>query len=371
MKNIDYIEHENIRAIQHAKRRRVHRISRVPAAMAACLLLLALLCGMHAAAQHTDKNSNQISGNAISSQDIHTTLLTGSSWSNKMTTSTGGLSEAVTTDKLNIRSGPGTQYRVICTVPCNTKLTLMGKSNTDRTWVQVKTSKGKTGWCCRQYLSTDASASNETAISEGDSSAAVAISKLNLRSGPSTKYAIVCTVPSHTRLTMTGTSNTDGTWVQVEASNGKSGWCCQPYLQSDTLDAAATNELIQAAYPLSIKVSLDDQKVTVLDAKGLAIKTFTCSSGQAGSETPTGTFSVSGRGISFYNSELGEGAYYWTSFYGDYLFHSIPFDHYYEIEQNEAAKLGTPASHGCIRLSIDDAKWIYDHIQDGTKVIIR
>ncbi|MEA4813365.1 MAG: SH3 domain-containing protein [Oscillospiraceae bacterium] len=370
MKNTDYIEHENFRTIQHTKRRRARRIPRVLAAMA-CILLLALLCGMHAAAQDTYKNRSQASDNEISSQDIHPTLLTESSWSNKMTTSTGDLSEAVTTDKLNIRSGPGTQYRVICTVPCNTKLILTGKSNTGGTWVQVKMFEGKVGWCCRQYLSADASESDETAIPEGVSSAAVAISKLNLRSGPSTKYAIVCTVPSHTRLTLTGKSNTDGTWVQVEALNGKSGWCCQPYLQSDALDTAATNELTQAAYPLSIKVSLDDQKVTVLDAKGLAIKTFTCSSGQAGSETPTGTFSVLGRGISFYNSGLGEGAYYWTRFYGDYLFHSIPFDQHYEIEQNEAVKLGTPASHGCIRLSIDDAKWIYDHISDGTKVVIQ
>ena len=370
MKNLDYIEHENIRAIQHTKRRRARRIPRVPAAVA-CLLFLALLCGMHATAQHTDQNRNQASGNEISSQDIHPTLLAGSSWSNKMATSTGDLLEAVTTDKLNIRSGPGTQYGVICAVPCNTKLTLTGKSNADGTWVQVKTSEGKTGWCCRQYLTMDTSGSGKTAIPEGNSTTAVAISKLNLRSGPSTKYAIVCTVPSYTRLTLTGKSNTDGTWVQVKTSEGKTGWCCQPYLQSDALDAAAINGLTQAAYPLSIKVSLDDQKVTVLDAKGLAIKTFTCSSGQAGSETPTGTFSVSGRGISFYNSELGEGAYYWTSFYGDYLFHSIPFDQHYEIKQNEAAKLGTPASHGCIRLSIDNAKWIYDHIQNGTKVMIQ
>ena len=357
MKNIDYIKHENIRAKQHTKKRRVHRIPRVPAAVA-CLLLLAFLYGMHAAAQHTYKNRDQVSGSQISSQG-------------KMATSMCDLSKDVTTDKLNIRSGPGTQYKVICTVPCNTKLTLTGKSNTDGTWIQVKTSKGKTGWCCRLHLSTDVSKSNKTAIPEGDFSAAVAISKLNLRSGPSAKYAIVCTVPSHTRLTLTGKSNTDGTWVQVEASNGKYGWCCQPYLQSDTLDTAATNELTKATYPLSIKVSLDDQKVTILGAKGLAIKAFTCSSGQAGSGTPTGTFSVSSRGISFYNSELGEGAYYWTSFYGDYLFHSIPFDQNYEIKQNEAAKLGTPASHGCIRLSIDDAKWIYDHISDGTKVIIQ
>lgn len=208
---------------------------------------------------------------------------------------------------------------------------------------------------------------DDTAASKGD---VVTTNELNLRSGPSAKYGVVCPVPSGTKLTMTGELNTDGTWAKVKVPGGKTGWCCRPYLQSGVVDAAANHTLAQEDYPLSIKVSLDDQKVMVLDAKGLAIKTFTCSSGEDGSETPTGTFSVSNRGISFYNSNLGEGAYYWTSFYGDYLFHSIPFNQDYEIKQNEAEKLGTPASHGCIRLSMDDAKWIYDHIKDGTKVTV-
>lgn len=209
---------------------------------------------------------------------------------------------------------------------------------------------------------------DNTAVSKGD---VVTANELNLRSGPSAKYGIVCFVPSGTKITLTGELNTDGTWIKVQVPGGKSGWCCRPYLQSDVVDTAANHALVQVAYPLSIKGSLDDQKVMVFDAKGLAIKTFTCSSGESGSETPTGTFSVSNRGISFYNSNLGEGAYYWTSFYGDYLFHSIPFNQDYEIKQNEAEKLGTPASHGCIRLSMDDAKWIYDHIQDGTKVTVQ
>ena len=68
---------------------------------------------------------------------------------------------------------------------------------------------------------------------------------------------------------------------------------------------------------------------------------------------------------------VGEGGYYWTQFQGNYLFHSVPFDKDKKIEAAEAAKLGTPASHGCVRLSIDDAKWIYDHIPRGTEVTIR
>ncbi|NLN87671.1 MAG: L,D-transpeptidase, partial [Syntrophomonadaceae bacterium] len=37
----------------------------------------------------------------------------------------------------------------------------------------------------------------------------------------------------------------------------------------------------------------------------------------------------------------------------------------------EAAKLGTPASHGCVRLATEDAQWLYRNIPTGTPVSIR
>ena len=38
----------------------------------------------------------------------------------------------------------------------------------------------------------------------------------------------------------------------------------------------------------------------------------------------------------------------------------------------ETAKLGrTQGSHGCIRLSVPDSKWIMDNIPNGTKVVIK
>jgi len=33
--------------------------------------------------------------------------------------------------------------------------------------------------------------------------------------------------------------------------------------------------------------------------------------------------------------------------------------------------LGKPASHGCVRMTVEDAKWIYDTIPNGTKVIVQ
>lgn len=135
----------------------------------------------------------------------------------------------------------------------------------------------------------------------------MAAEKLNIRFGPSTKCGIVCTIQKDAVLTLTGKSNIDGTWVQIKTPDGKSGWCCRPYLKVETVDVLTLQELAHAVNPLYIKVSLANQKVTVLDAKDHIIKDFACSSGKSGSEMPRGTFSVSGRGISFYNSESGEG----------------------------------------------------------------
>lgn len=98
------------------------------------------------------------------------------------------------------------------------------------------------------------------------------------------------------------------------------------------------------------------------------IKEFNSSTGIDGKETPKGIFSVTNRGDWFFSEEFQQGAKYWVQFMGDYLFHSLPFD---DSKENIVDyTLGTPASHGCIRLAVEDAKWLYDNIDNGTKIII-
>ena len=96
--------------------------------------------------------------------------------------------------------------------------------------------------------------------------------------------------------------------------------------------------------------------------------------GKMVSDTPTGTFWIQNdRGDSFYNSILKEGANYWVSWKdnGVYLFHTVPTNANGTYNVKEADKLGKePASHGCIRLSIPDAKWMMQNLKVGTKVVI-
>lgn len=98
------------------------------------------------------------------------------------------------------------------------------------------------------------------------------------------------------------------------------------------------------------------------------VKEFNSSTGIEGQETPKGIFSVTNKGDWFFSEEFQQGGKYWVQFMGDYLFHSLPFD---ESQKNIVDDtLGIPSSHGCIRLSVEDAKWLYDNIDLDTKIII-
>lgn len=61
---------------------------------------------------------------------------------------------------------------------------------------------------------------------------------------------------------------------------------------------------------------------------------------------------------------------YATQIIGNILFHSVPYTakDNSTLEYWEYDKLGTAASLGCIRLTVADAKWIYDNISSGTIV---
>lgn len=128
---------------------------------------------------------------------------------------------------------------------------------------------------------------------------------------------------------------------------------------------------------LTIRVSLKGNR-TYLLRKGKVIYTMLSTGGiykKGKSLTPTGTYRVqAGRGDSFFNYNLNEGANNWTSWSPDnvYLLHSVPTKGDGSYNLKEAAKLGrTQGSHGCIRLSVPDSKWIMNNIPNNTKVVIK
>jgi lipoprotein-anchoring transpeptidase ErfK/SrfK len=123
-----------------------------------------------------------------------------------------------------------------------------------------------------------------------------------------------------------------------------------------------------------IKVNKQANTVTVYAKDGdngyiIPVKAFICSTG---ADTPTGTYYTPAK---YRWHELMGSCYgqWCTRITGGVLFHSV----YYLTENDNTSlsvsaynKLGTTCSHGCVRLTAGDAKWIYDNCSLNTTVII-
>lgn len=97
------------------------------------------------------------------------------------------------------------------------------------------------------------------------------------------------------------------------------------------------------------------------------VKAMICSTGES---TPTsGIYKTSDR---FVWAKLVGNVYgrYCTRITGSILFHSVPYTEKNNgaLEYWEYDKLGTTASKGCVRLTLQDAKWIYNNIPQQTTV---
>ena len=97
------------------------------------------------------------------------------------------------------------------------------------------------------------------------------------------------------------------------------------------------------------------------------VKYISCSPGKPSTPTVKGEFKVTGRGLSF--GKPSYDCWYYTQFYGDYLFHSVIYNKGSKTSIQDG-RLGMQLSHGCVRLALSEAKWIHDNIPNGTKVIV-
>ena len=95
------------------------------------------------------------------------------------------------------------------------------------------------------------------------------------------------------------------------------------------------------------------------------VQYWVCAPGKPSTPTVRGQFTVASRGYVFGH---GYSCYYWTQFYGDYLFHSVLYNQGTRVIQD--GRLGAQLSHGCVRLAIENAEWIYRVIPSGTKVVV-
>lgn len=129
---------------------------------------------------------------------------------------------------------------------------------------------------------------------------------------------------------------------------------------------------VHAASTYQIKINKQQNCVTIykLDSNGKykPVKAMVCSTGYA---TPVGTFPL-GEKMRWHTLMGPCYGQYCTRIHGGVLFHSVWY--YKQTPSSLSAsaynKLGVTASHGCVRLTVADAKWIYDNVPSGSPVTV-
>ena len=130
-------------------------------------------------------------------------------------------------DGLNMRSGPGTSYGILVSIPFGASVTVLDSSSS---WYKV-TYSGKTGYVLGQYVQitsttpTPKPTAAPTVIGTGKITASAG---LNMRSGPGTSYGILISIPFGATVSVLDISNSS--WYKVTYS-GKTGYVSSQYIQ--------------------------------------------------------------------------------------------------------------------------------------------
>ena len=214
-----------------------------------------------------------------------------------------------------------------------------------------------------QAAETTTEASGDVSIIDYSATMYSTTVTLNVRSAPSTNSQILGQLGQDAPITVTGKCSNG--WFRIDF-NGQTGYCSDKYL------SGSQN---QSDNPYYIKVNRTQNIVIIYtkDSNGgytVPYKAMVCSVGM-NNATPTGTYNTTDK----YTWRLLSGnvyGQYATRITGHYLFHSVPYvtQNKADLEYDEFNKLGEAASLGCIRLSVEDAKWIYDNCPKGTTVTI-
>ena len=128
--------------------------------------------------------------------------------------------------------------------------------------------------------------------------------------------------------------------------------------------------------PYRLRVNRTTCMVTVFAKDGsngyiIPVKSMTCSVGLPATPTPTGTFYIGDQDR--WHILMGPSWGQYTSHvYQGIFIHSVAGGQQsiYNLNAADYNNLGRPASHGCIRLCVRDAKWIYTNVSRGSQITI-
>ena len=175
--------------------------------------------------------------------------------------------DATTAYQLNMRTGPGTKFAVVTTLPAGTALALEAR-NADTSWLLAHTLDGaQRGWVASLYLKYGvgvsaallpvseeiiggaAPAAPEAAAPAPDGLTATTNYQLNVRSGPGTQHSIVGRVSPGVVL-IPEARNADASWVLAHTQDGAlRGWLASLYLKfrgGSALSLPLSDEILPA-----------------------------------------------------------------------------------------------------------------------------
>ena len=136
---------------------------------------------------------------------------------------------AYATRNINVRSGPGLTYGIVDQLTAEEPVD-RGDCNSDGTWCYVR-HDGENGWVANAYLSTTAPGQQQDSSQEmSDEPDYRATSQLNIRTGPSTDFAVVDRLETNEKVRR-GQCTSDGEWCYV-SHDGADGWVASRFLSA-------------------------------------------------------------------------------------------------------------------------------------------
>lgn len=116
-----------------------------------------------------------------------------------------------------------------------------------------------------------------------------------------------------------------------------------------------------------IDIDLSQQKLCIIEGMNI-LGCYTVSTGKPSTPTPTGLFAVQGKSPMAWSAPYGLYMPWWNGIGGGVGIHELP--EWPGGYKEGADHLGTPVSHGCIRLGIGPAQTVYNWADIGTPVYI-
>lgn len=142
-----------------------------------------------------------------------------------------------------------------------------------------------------------------------------------------------------------------------------------------TQEVLFSSDALTKRFPYRVEVRLDEQRVHVFQLNDqneyVEVQNFVCSTGLHDA-TPHGVF-LDAHPLNRWH--YFEKFYCWAQYSfqieGDILFHSVLYGSKGgSVTRSSVNNLGRRASHGCVRLRVEDAKWLYENCKRGTVVVV-